>query len=604
MSRTTLLAWLIPAFLVMGCGNDSTPADPETMPDGGDAGPDGADAGEVVACAGIEQMRSSCQALPERFDASTTLAKGCYLASKSPVIAAGVTLTLAPGVTILFAEDTGLAVDADRSLIAAGTAEEPICLTGDVAQRGSWKGLNFGRTEGADFKLDHVTIEYAGSTKSDSEAAAIKAVSDSRAIRLSLTNTTIRESQGYGLYFVGSVEASAFENNVFTKNTLGPASVDSDVAGLLDAASDYTGNDVDEVYVRTNRIEKNGTWAAINVPYHLSDNLNVQVPWTVDAPNTLIMAEGAWISINGDEAALNAVGTATQLIVFTGAEKVRGFWEGITFGGSNNAANELDYVTVEYAGSTAHNAYGAGVAAEADSHGVTLSMSNTTIHECEGFGLNLVGSTSAPVFEGNTLTKNGLGPVCVGSDAAHLLDPSTSFTGNDVDHVLVRTNRVGAVSWQDLGVPYELDGNLHVDLVWTIEPGVTLLLAKDSWINMDGDDAALHAVGTAQKPITISGIEKTAGYWHALTFGSTLNSANEIAYATVEYGGSANGGGEAGMINASSDSHGVVVSVHDSTIRHSNQFGIWLGYYAQYNDDIESSNTFEGNAQGDVLKEQ
>lgn len=58
------------------------------------------------------------------------------------------------------------------------------------------------------------------------------------------------------------------------------------------------------------------------------------------------------------------------------------------------------------------------------------------------------------------------------------------------------------------------------------------------------------------------------------------------------------------MITATSDSHGVALSVKNSTIRHSAQYGIWLGGYAQYNDDIESSNTFEGNALGDVLMEQ
>lgn len=594
MLRIELLVVLLPAALAAGCIDGSTPAD---QPDAGEP--------EVDACANVEALRATCQALPDRFDESTTVAKGCYLASTSPILGAGVTLTLSPGVTILFAEHTGLDVNAEQALIAAGTKAEPICLTGDKAERGSWDGLMLGRTEGADDVLDYVTIEYAGNTTSDAEAAAIKVVSDSRVARLHLTHSTVRESQGYGLYLVGSAEAPAFEGNTFTKNTLGPASVDSDVAGLLDAASKYTGNDVDEIRVRSAYLSKNLTWKAIGVPFHLSGNLRVQAPWVIEAPSTLILAEDGWISVDGDDAALRAIGTAEAPILFTGEEKVRGLWDGIRFGGSNNAQNQLDYVTVEYAGSTKSDFDGAGIKADADSHGVTLSLTNTTIRESEGFGLYLAGSAVVPAFANNTFTKNTLGPASIDSQATHLMDVSSTYTGNDVDHLRVRGDRVGkAVTWQDLGVPYELEGNIHVDLVWTLAPGVTLLMAQDSWLYVGGDDAALHAVGTAEKPITVTGREKTSGYWHSIRFDTTLNPANAIEHATIEYGGSFQGGGEQGMIQAQSDSHGVVLSVKNGTIRGSAQYGIWLGAWAQYNADIESSNAFADNAAGDVFKQE
>ncbi|MBK7395258.1 MAG: hypothetical protein IPJ34_02875 [Myxococcales bacterium] len=585
------LALLGSTALVGGCSPDSS-------------GTPDADAGGTEACANVEALRATCSPLPERFDASTTLVKGCYRASKTPVLGADVTLTIAPGVTILFAENAGLHVSAKQALVAAGTKEEPICLTGDKALRGSWDGVTLGRTEGADDRLDYVTIEYAGSTKSDAEAAGIKVVSDSRIARVSLTHTTVRESQGFGLYLVGSAETPAFGGNTFTKNSLGPASVDSDVAGLLDATSKYGGNGVDEVRVRTNRLSKNLTWRAIGVPFHLSGNLSVVAPWVLEAPTTLIMSADSWISVNGDVAGLRAVGTADKPVLFTGETKTRGAWEALRFDGTNNATNRLEYVTVEYGGGTKHDAAGAGVKAIADSHGVTLSLSNTTIRECEGFGLYLAGSAVTPTFAKNIFTKNGLGPVSVGSQAVHQLETSSTYTGNVVDHLRVPGDRVGkTVTWLDLGVPYELEGNIHVDLVWTLSPGVTLLMAKDSWISVAGDAAGLSAVGSAVKPITISGIEKTKGFWHGIVFDATLNAANALAYATVEYGGSLGGGGERGMIQAHADSHGVVISVKNSTIRNSGQYGIWLGASAKYNSDIETSNTFANNTSGNVFKD-
>jgi hypothetical protein len=47
----------------------------------------------------------------------------------------------------------------------------------------------------------------------------------------------------------------------------------------------------------------------------------------------------------------------------------------------------------------------------------------------------------------------------------------------------------------------------------------------------------------------------------------------------------------------------VVLTVKDSTLRQSAQYGIWLGHWAQYNDDIESSNVFADNAGGNVFRQ-
>lgn len=139
--------------------------------------------------------------------------------------------------------------------------------------------------------------------------------------------------------------------------------------------------------------------------------------------------------------------------------------------------------------------------------------------------------------------------------------------------------------------------------MWTLAPGVTLLMAESSWISVAGDDSALSAVGTEQDPITISGAQAGSGFWDSLIFSGTLNSANTLEYVTVEGGGSTTGGGEQGMIQAMSDSHGVVLTVENSTVRGSAQYGIWLGGYAQYNENIESSNTFADNTAGNVFRQ-
>ena len=165
----------------------------------------------------------------------------------------------------------------------------------------------------------------------------------------------------------------------------------------------------------------------------------------------------------------------------------------------------------------------------------------------------------------------------------------------------VRANRVSqAVTWQAIGVPYVIDAEVAVDLVWTLAPGVVLLMGPGSGITVPGDNAAFHAVGTATAPILISGVGKTPGAWDSIIFDTTLNGANALSYCTIEFGGGGTAKGEMGMIIAQSDSHGVVLSLTNSTVQNSAVWGLYMGHYAQV---TQSGNTFAGNALGGSYKE-
>lgn len=543
-----------------------------------------------------------CTVLPARFDADTVLPKGCYLAQKSPVIAADVRLTLSPGVIIVFSADTGLSFSANQVLVAAGTAVDPILLTGAVAQRGYWKGITFSGTLTPDSVLDYVTVEYAGSTKADREAAAVKMTADSRGVRASITHTTLRESQGWGLFLGGSAVLGAFGGNVLTKNTLGPASVSVQVVSVLDAASTYTGNDRNELVVTDLDLGAAASWAALDVPYYLTKGVRPAADWTVAAGTTFIMGPEAQIYVGGDAAALVAAGTASKPILFTGAEKTRGYWRGLIFDGSNNARNVLSNVTVEFAGNTKADRDAAAVKLTGDSHGVQVKLSSCVLRQSAAWGLYLTGSAIVPAFTGNRLTQNALGPAKIGSTAAHQLLPQSTYTGNDVDRVQVMADWVSqSVTWSAIGVPYVLDSGIDTQKVWTLAPGVTLLLEKGAGITVGGDEAGFHAVGTAEAPITISGLAKTPGAWESIYFDTTLNAANALDHCIVEYGGGGAAKGQSGMIMAQSDSHGARVTVTNSRIEDSAVYGIWMN---NANQITQSGNTFAGNALGDVFVQQ
>ncbi len=574
MTLTKAASALATALLVLGCGKSNAP----------------------TSDAGAEQ----CVPLAERFDANTALPKGCYLAQTTPVIGSKVTLTLQPGVTIIFSQGVGLAFSGDQVLIASGTQAEPILFTGASAERGYWKGITFDGTSNVS-RLDYATVEYAGSTISDADAAAVKLTADSRGVRLAVTHTTLRQSQGWGLWLAASAGVSEFSSNVLTENALGPASVDSEVVGVLDPASIYTGNDVDQLRVRAYRVSTAATWSALGVPYYLDSSLMVDgVDWTLAPGTTLIMAQGAELRISGDGASLIAEGTAASPILFTGAAQARGAWAGIVFDGSNNTRNSLAHATVEWAGDTTSDPEAAAVKLTSDSHGVQAKLSQVTLTQSQGYGLHLSADALVPLFSDNALKENALGPAWVASEVAHQLLTSSTYTGNDVDRVAVHTNRISqTVTWLDLGVPYELDGGVTVDEVWTLAPGVTLIMDSEAGVFIP-EGTGFHAVGTAEKPITVTGAQKVQGAWDSIVFDDTRSAANVLDYCIVEYGGGGAAAGEYGMIIAQSDSRGVALAVNHSTLQHSAVYGIWLGSYASA---TLTSDTYSDNASGDVYQQ-
>lgn len=73
------------------------------------------------------------------------------------IVPAGVTLTIEPGVTVLFDADTGITVNGQ--LIAQGTEPAPILLTRAPDVTGTWDGVAFINTQQANV-LSYVTQEY------------------------------------------------------------------------------------------------------------------------------------------------------------------------------------------------------------------------------------------------------------------------------------------------------------------------------------------------------------------------------------------------------------------------------------------------------------
>lgn len=129
-------------------------------------------------------------------------------------------LTVHPGTTIKFSADAGLINDAFNTgfMRILGTAANPITLTGEQSQPGSWKGIGFQSTNVANL-IEYANVSYGGAssyTGNSSQKANIIVGGNSAGV-VTVTNCNIADSDNCGIY-VTSASSLTESGNTFTDN--------------------------------------------------------------------------------------------------------------------------------------------------------------------------------------------------------------------------------------------------------------------------------------------------------------------------------------------------------------------------------------------------
>ncbi|MEK6775685.1 MAG: right-handed parallel beta-helix repeat-containing protein, partial [bacterium] len=131
-----------------------------------------------------------------------------YIVGGNLTVNPGITLTVEQGAEIKVGSTYGLIVDG--SLIINGTETSPVAFTSNASVKaaGDWQGIKFTRNAGSVLQIDHAVIEYSN--------YGIQYSMDGGTDSISITNSTIRESLGKGIYIEvtgGGVLTAALDNN-------------------------------------------------------------------------------------------------------------------------------------------------------------------------------------------------------------------------------------------------------------------------------------------------------------------------------------------------------------------------------------------------------
>jgi hypothetical protein len=340
-----------------------------------------------------------------------------YEVSPSASVTVNGELTVAPGVTVSFGTDALLEVESGESatgrLLAEGTAEESITFTGTEETRGHWDGIAFNDTD-SDNRLSHCVVEYGGATLFSQTLDNTANVVALRGSTVTISDSTLRDSDGYGLIVRNSQdELGAFENNTVTSNTSGAVLTPVTHADSLALSSTYTGNDADVVQLTDSTVggDESVTLADVGVRYLVTSGQAVRVhgDLEISSGTTVSFGNNAELAVEGDSEGTGrmvAQGTAEEPITFTGEEETPGFWDGIAFE-ETDRDNVLQHCVVEYGGGRLFSQildHTGNVVVYRDS---TLTLTDSTLRHSSGLGL--VVNNSNVSTSGNTFTNNADG---------------------------------------------------------------------------------------------------------------------------------------------------------------------------------------------------
>jgi hypothetical protein len=288
-----------------------------------------------------------------------------YLVSKELDVTAA--LTVQPGAVLQFAANAGLQVLETGSLNATGTAVARITFTGATATTGFWRGLAFRSNDPAN-TLVYANILHAGSEafccdyfegSGQKGAVMLGGANLDSPVQVTISNTMITRSGGYGVYLFKSGTLPGFSSNTFKGNTQAPVSLPISRIGALDSISVYSGaaEPNTEQFVRVleadNATNVTQTVRKLDVPYRVSagasgKTLEYQGGLTINAGVTLEFEADSGLLIP-DTGSLTVNGTVTEPVTFRGRLATRGYWKGINI---LSVGNTITHAAIRDAGSS------------------------------------------------------------------------------------------------------------------------------------------------------------------------------------------------------------------------------------------------------------
>lgn len=329
-------------------------------------------------------------------------------------------LTIEAGTEFAFNNDTYFQVRDGAIIRAHGEQGNPVMFTATENTPGWWRGFNIQGSMSTQNVLDHVIIEYAGgngfwSTHNTYANLVIGGRIASEAARLRVTNSVFRNSEEHGLHLTSSSEMPASSGNIYTDNMRAPVFMGQSGMHFMDGGSSFTGNNGNDhiLVVRQGETSGNITWNKLDVPYRAREELRIfETELTIEAGAVFEFENGAGLAFR-DNTVISIEGTSDDPVLFTGSEKVEGWWKGLLLSNTPSSQNTIDNVIIEYGGggsywSTHNQLANLVIGGRTGSDAARVSVTNSIFRNSGDYGIVISAESDVNddlctenVFEGN-----------------------------------------------------------------------------------------------------------------------------------------------------------------------------------------------------------
>jgi hypothetical protein len=530
--------------------------------------------------------------LPPEITEDTVLQRGCqYTVQDDGVyISQDATLSIEPGVEIEVDAGNEFIVSADGTISAQGTEDEPIEFYGSTEQRGHWHGIEI-NSDDPDNELSHVNVANAGG----GFAAIFMHRVD--AAQATIRNCTVRASGAVGIAAERNGDLVDFRNNHIENAQGPPIHIHPAQLASLTGTTTFANNDESHVLVQPDMayggraITEDGTWPALDLPYEVPGEIDIQSEIDIDPGATFQFQQGGPIRLFVSEGGqLVADASEGDPITLRGVENSPGSWGGLFI--RTTADNLLDNVVVRHGGGGYR---GANVGVDIDGEGV-LTIRNSTIEDGASAGVNATNSAELAGFENNTFQNMQGPPLDLHPNRMGDLGGTSTFRNNEASYVLVGSddnNVTGDGTWPAMDIPYQFNSTVSIQAEIDIDSGATLEFRQGGPRRLFvGGDGQLVADASDGDPITFRGVEDSPGSWGGLFIRTTAD--NLLDNVVVSDGG---GGYRGANIGVGIDAPGSL-TVQNSEISDSAGWGIILDTGTL----TEENNTFQNNADGAVQR--
>ena len=515
-------------------------------------------------------------------------------------------MTIMPGVEIHFEPDLEFLVRGDEAaLIAKGTAEDRIVFTAKDSSK-PWRGIAFVLADDFRNALDYVDISYAGVDKI-SIVDRIAALGASSFSKFSFTNSSITNSASLGMYVADDVELTDFANNRFENNATLPLVLPADQIGQLDAASQFSlsnGENVIEIHEGIVDLDAATTWVSFDdkTPYYVTDDIDIVSQVNIKEGVNLLFDISKVFRVD-DPGILIAEGTAENPIIFTAKDSSLP-WNGIGIL-SSSIQNRIDHAEISYAGADKISILSRKAAIGVKSF-EKFSLTNTKITNSVSNGMLIEGDVEIINFGNNSFENNAEVPLVVSAESLHQLDTTSQFgTTNGKDYIEVE----GAVVDYDMeidwtaftdGTPYLLSSNLSISSGVNVMPNVKMMIGSNLSIRVDSTGFFSAKGGSDDGRIVFTAFDQALP-WQGISF-LTDDVRNELDFVEVSYAGSDELGNIAQVANIGVGAFDRL-KLTNSIISNGLGYGISVGFDAEVNMDVESTNVFSNNTLGILFQD-